>query len=208
MQPTIISLLGKPLAGKDTVAGALREQFSDIATISMGDVIREVKSTGSQHRFWQQLKESVAVGDSGGIAPDAPVFDCLKILAEEKLAEGHDAVVWVAGPRTLQQLGWLDDWTKEKGFREVFIHIDVPDAEVYKRLEGRNNGREDDKVPHVRLQNFRDITKPVIDHLRQEGRLLEINGVGNREAVQNRTIEALTMRKFDPEITLPAMARR
>lgn len=203
MQRTVISLLGKPLAGKDTVAGALAEQNPEIAPISMGDVIREVKSTGPTHRFWDQLESSIEISDNGGIAPDKPVFDVLTKLADEKITQGKDAVIWVAGPRTLQQLGWLDDWAKEKGYRELFLHIDVPDEEVYKRLNVRKDGgRLDDNVPDVRLKNFREITKPVIDTVREQGRLLEINGVGTREDVKNRAVEALNMHLLDPEITM------
>jgi adenylate kinase family enzyme len=208
MQPTIISLLGKPLAGKDTVADALRNEYADLATISMGDVIREVKATGPSHRFWTLLESSIAVGDAGGIAPDEPVFICLTQLIEEELRAGKTRIVWVAGPRTEQQLQWLDAWTQNHGLREQFLHIDVPDEEVYRRLTGRTDGREDDKVPDVRLQNFRDITKPVIDRLRDEGRLVEIYGIGPKEVVGRRAIESLMLTPRDPEITLPMMARR
>lgn len=208
MQPTIISLLGKPLAGKDTVANALRDQLSDTVTISMGDIIREVKATGPTHRFWSLLKDSIAIGDAGGLAPDEPIMLCLTQLTEEHLKEGKTRIIWIAGPRSERELQMLDTWAQNRGFREQFLHIDVPDEEVYRRLDSRMDGREDDKVPDVRLHNFRKITKPVIDRLRTEGRLVEIYGVGPREVVGRRAIESLMMTARNPEITLPMMARR
>lgn len=210
MQPTIIGILGKPLSGKDTVANALCDHFPDVTTISMGDVVREVKATGPSHRFWSLLKDSISVVDRGGIAPDAPIFTCLTQLIEERLKQGYTTVVWVAGPRSDQQLGWLDNWTRDRGYGEQFLYVDVPDAEVYRRVRTRADGRPDDRedIINFRLKEFERVTKPGIDRLRQEGRLMEINGIGGKEGVAHRAIESLMMTARDPEITLPIMARR
>lgn len=203
MQPTIISLLGKPLAGKDTIAAELREQLPDTVSLSMGDLIREVKATGESHRFWPLLHESIAIADAGGVVPGEPINQCMEQLIGEKIAEGNTRIIWIAGPRNIEELTWLDTWAKAHDINTQFLHIDVPDAEVYKRLDGRkDHGRVDDAVPDVRLKNFYDITKPVIDSLRDQGRLMEINGVGEREAVKFRAVEALNMHRLDPEITL------
>lgn len=210
MQPTIIGLLGKPLAGKDTIAKALQRDNPDIMTISMGDVVREVKATGPSHRFWPLLKDSISVVDRGGIAPDEPIFSCLTQLIEERVGEGYATIVWVAGPRSDQQVGWLDNWTRDRGYGEQFLYVDVPDTEVYQRVRTRADGRPDDRegIIDFRLKEFERITKPGIDRLRQEGRLMEINGIGGKEVVGRRAIEALRLTAPDPEITLPLMARR
>lgn len=210
MQPIIIGVLGKPLAGKDTVAQALRDQYPQIATISMGDVVREVKATGPSHRFWLDLKDSIAVADAGGIAPDEPIFRCITQLIEEQLREGKQAVAWIAGPRTEQQVGWLDSWATARGLGQKYIHIDIPDAEVYRRLDGRDQGRADDKkdIMDFRLREFERLTKPAIDQLKREGRMVEINGMGSKEDVGRRAIEMLAIRPYQPEISLPMAARR
>lgn len=210
MQPTIIGVLGKPLAGKDSVASFLRDTHPDFATISMGDVVREVKATGPTHRFWSQLSHAIAVADAGGIAPDEPIFFCITQLIEEKLAEGKRGVLWIGGPRSVQQVAWLDAWAKAKGLVQQFLYIDIPDLEVYTRLDGRNEGRVDDTkdVMGFRLQEFARVTKPAIDQLKGEGRMIEIDGIGTKVEVGKRVVESLAIRLFEPEISLPARARR
>lgn len=211
MQKTIIGLLGKPLAGKDTVADALRAEFPGIATISMGDVIREVKVAGESHRFWPILEGAIAVADAGGIAPDEPTFRCLTELAEEQWAEGKSVVVWVGGPRSEHQIDQLDAWTKENGIDARFLHIDVPDGEVYERVgERKNHGRTDDRsdVIAVRLQEYERVTKPAVDRLFREGRIAMVNGVGERSEVCKNAMEILQFSLMEREITLPPMARR
>ena len=211
MQRIIIGLLGKPLAGKDTVADALRAKFPEIATISMGDVVREVKNVGESHRFWSMLHDVIAVADAGGIAPDEPIFRCLTQLSEEKWAEGKQVIVWVGGPRSEYQVDQLDAWTSAQGVEERFLHITVPDSEVYSRVMDRmNHGRADDRsdVIAVRLQEYERVTKPAVDRLVREGRIAMVNGVGERHSVCANAIESLQIPLLEREITLPAMARR
>ncbi len=211
MQRIIIGLLGKPLAGKDTVADALRAKFPEIATISMGDVVREVKSVGESHRFWPILHDAIAIADAGGIAPDEPIFQCLTQLSEEQWAQGKRVVVWVGGPRSEQQVEQLDAWTRTNNVEERFLHIDVPDSEVYRRVEHRlSHGRADDRsdVIAVRLQEYERVTKPAIDKLDSEGRIAMVNGVGERHTICANAIESLKIPLMEREITLPAMARR
>lgn len=210
MQPTIIGLLGKPLSGKDTVARLVGERDPHVATISFGAIINEVKSTGENHRFWPLLHETISIADSGGIVPGEPINTCMEQLVSEQIAAGKTRIIWIAGPRNMEELDWLDHYTKTHDIKEQFIHINVPDEDVVTRLRGRNEGRADDAldVLPVRLRNFREITKPVIDRLRDEGRLTEISGTGNKEMVGRQVIEALEVNQVDPEITLPAMARK
>ncbi len=209
MQPTIIGLLGKPLAGKDTVARALADSLPNLATISMGEVVREVKAVGPAHRFWNELHDSIGIADAGGIAPDGPIFECLTKLITEQFDKGAETVVWVAGPRSEQQLDWLDSWTKDCGYQEQFVYIDVPDEMVYERVSERAaHMREDDKVVPYRLAEFERITKPVIDRLREQGRIREISGLGGREAVGSRAVEIFMPVQKEHEPTLPTMARR
>jgi len=72
------------------------------------------------------------------------------------------------------------------------------------------DGREDDRMDRfaVRLNTFSNNIKLVADRLRKEGRLTEISGIGSKETVVSRAIDALNLKPRDPEITLPPMARR
>lgn len=209
MTPTIIGLLGKPLAGKDTVADYVRDHSGDVATISMGEVVREVKATGPTHRFWNELNGTIAVADAGGIAPDEPIFRCLISLISEQFDAGKETVIWVGGPRSEQQLNWLDAWTKDCGYGEKFLYVDVPDETVFERVRHRESDmRVDDLAVPFRLAEFERVTKPVVENLREQGRLMEIHGVGGKEVVRTRAMEVLVPHRYEYEPTLPMMARR
>lgn len=211
MKPTVVGLLGKPLAGKDSVAAILTRELPGCVSISIGDVIREVKAEGPRHRFWPLLQGSIAVADAGGIAPDSPVFACITTLIEEKRAEGNDMVVWVGGPRSEDQLTWLDAWTRAKGYEERFVFINTPDDELHARREYRANGGRTDDTPDAfseRLTQYEAVTRPVVDRLKSEGRLIEVKSGGGKEAVGRRAVEALQHIARDPEITLPTQSRR
>ncbi len=210
MQPTIIGVLGKPLSGKDTVIKAIRESDPSVAVISFGTILSEVKVLKESHRFWPMLKDAVSIAESGGIVPGDPINACMGQLITEAMYAGKTRIVWSAGPRNEEELHWLDAFSKQHNLKEQFLYVDVPDEEVYRRRNGRNEGRLDDReeVVPVRLKNFEEITKPVIDRLRKEGRLTEISGIGSKETIASRAIEALDLKLRDPEITLPPMARR
>lgn len=211
IQPTIIGVLGKPLSGKDTVAHALMDEHPDTTTtISISAVISDVKKMGEAHRFWPILKDAISIAEAGGIVPGEPVNQCMEYLINEALAGGKTNIIWIAGPRNIEELEWLDGWAPKRHIATKYLHVDLSDEEALRRLDGRKLGRLDDRadILKIRLDNFRDITKPVIDTLRQEGRLIEINGEGTVNDVRERLHDALHLRPYDPEITLPAMARR
>lgn len=207
-RPTLIGILGKPLAGKDTVANAIATFFPDTALISMGEVLREVRATGPSHRFWDKLSASSQVAAEGGMAAEEPVMECLTELISEQIADGKRRIIWIAGPRTMQELAMLDTWARQNDIREQFLHVDVPDDVVYERLTIRDDGREDDRVPDVRMRVFNEVTRPVIEALRDQGRLMEMSGLGGVEIVGRRAVERIYMMNMDPEVRLPKMARR
>jgi adenylate kinase family enzyme len=211
MARTVIGILGKPLSGKDTVAETLRLTHPSLAAISMGDVVREVKAVGPAHRFWDLLKDSIAVADAGGIAPDEPIFRCITLLIEEQFRSGKDTVLWVGGPRSEQQVRWLDAWVTENGYHDQFLHIDVPDGEVYARLNDRlRHGRADDRTDVIafRLTEYERVTAPAVSRLAEEGKLRQINGVGSKESVAAHAAAALGLPGIDPETSLPLTSRR
>ena len=211
MKPTIIGLLGKPLSGKDTVAQTIEQSFPGVAIISMGDMLREVRAAGPSHRFWNDLQESVTIAMNGGIAPDEPVFRCFTKLIQEKRSEGKSLFVWTGALRTEDQITMLDSWCRTNGFDERFIHISVPDDELMKRREARLElKREDDRTDAFtfRLTEYERLSAPVIKRLREEGRLIDINGVGAVETVGKRVVDTLLMHGMDPETQLPRATRR
>jgi adenylate kinase len=65
----------------------------------------------------------------------------------------------------------------------VVLNLEVPREELLKRLGGR--GREDDKghaVEH-RLQDYEDLTRPLVSFYEKRGQLHRVNGFRPMDAV-------------------------
>lgn len=210
MQPTIIGLIGKPLSGKDTFARELIKQRADVGYISIGETIKEIKAIGSTHRFAPVLSDAIAVADRGGIAPEGPICAVVEQLIQEFLIQGKTTIVWAGGPRNIAELDWLTDWSKDHGLRDRYLLFDISDAEATMRLAYRQEGRADDRedILNTRLAEYHAVTEPVVTKLQQEGRLLSVCGVGERESVMASAMEALRLPAFVPEASLPPMSRR
>ena len=119
-------LLGAPGAGKGTQAEVICNHLS-IPAISTGNMIREAMKNGTPAGL--QAKSYVEVG---GLVPDEIVIAMLKErIANDDCANGF---ILDGFPRTVPQAKALD----EMGIViDKVIDIEVPDADVERRLSGR-----------------------------------------------------------------------
>lgn len=205
MQPTIISILGKPLSGKDTVARRLAANLPDAVFINPGEIIREVSSRGQEHRFWGILSPHIPAMEKGIQVPDEAMNPLFETLINEAIAEGKKNIIIAGSPRTLDQLNTFFGFSARiKG-----ILVDVTDGETYRRSAARGEGRVDDNpIAHtMRLDEFNQKIKPVLVKLLHEGRLITVDGMQEKEAVY-RDVEKHLQFFVDQEIGLPMIARR
>ncbi len=210
MQPTIISILGRPLAGKDTQAALLARNIPDSVIISTGAMIREVKNEGESHRFWPILGPHIAVMDQGILIPEEAVNEAFERVVHEKLAEGVRNIIVTAHPRMPKELESYDKMLAREGLTGVFVHLETSEPYMYAMGGTRNHGRADDRqdVLHTRAKEFTLHTEPVLHQLRTEGRLHTVFAERPIEIVQQELRNVLRPYLPDPEATLPPMARR
>lgn len=210
MQPTLLAIIGKPLAGKDTQADVFVAAHPDSVKISPGHIIREVRAAGESHRFWPLLGPHIALMEHGITLPDGPVIAAMQETIREYLTEGKQWVVLSGFPRTMDQLDAFDEMTRGLGVTSVFAHLEVTDETVMDRLGYRNDGRIDatPEITETRLEEFRRLTAPIVDRLHHEGRVVEIDGEQSIDQVRTSLENSLQFYLRDPEIHLPAMARR
>lgn len=119
-------LLGAPGAGKGTQANYIKEKFG-IPQISTGDMLRAAVKAGTPLGL-----EAKAIMDAGGLVRD----DIIIGLVKERITEADCAngFLFDGFPRTLPQAEAM----KDAGvFLDYVVEIDVPDAEVLKRMTGR-----------------------------------------------------------------------
>lgn len=133
-----IILLGAPGAGKGTQAEYLRETCG-IPQISTGDMLRAAVKAGSP--LGLQVK---SVMESGGLVTDAIIIALIRDrIAQPDCANGF---LFDGFPRTIPQAQALVD----AGVNiDVVLEIDVPDAEIVRRLSGRRVHPGSGRIYHV-----------------------------------------------------------
>ncbi len=123
-------LFGPPGAGKGTQAERLREDFQ-LPFISTGDMLRA--NVKNETELGRKAKEFM---DAGDLVPD----DLIVAMAGQRLQEDDaaDGFILDGFPRTIEQADALDAQLATLGRRvTAALLIDVPDAEVIRRLSGR-----------------------------------------------------------------------
>lgn len=133
-----IILLGPPGAGKGTQAQLICKQFN-IPQISTGDMLRSAIRAGTE--LGLKAKE---IMDHGGLVSDELIIGLVKDrIAEPDCAQG---CIFDGFPRTIPQAEALE----QSGINiDHVIEIDVPDAEIIKRLSGRRQHAASGRVYHV-----------------------------------------------------------
>ncbi len=206
-----IALFGPPGAGKGTQARLLVERYR-LRHISTGVIIRAAMKAETPAGL--EAKKYV---NQGQLVPDAVV----RKLAEDAIAaQGYDDFVLDGYPRTVQQAQWLTAFLAAHGRSlDAVIFFVLADDGIVDRLSKRRvhaetgeNYHLDHKPPppgvepaliiqrlddqpeaiQKRIQVYKEETQPVEVYYRHQGGLVEIDAVGNFEAVYQR-IEAVLM---------------
>lgn len=161
-----IVLIGIQGAGKSTQGNLLSGELG-IPYLSSGHIFREMAKRKTKMGRW--LKETL---NSGALVPDETTNEI--ILDYLSKPEYKDGYILDGFPRTLPQALIFD---KKNGVEKVVL-IDVSDREALWRISGRVSDREDETVHAIRkrIQLFHESTEPVIEHYRELGRLIHVNG--------------------------------
>jgi adenylate kinase len=181
-------LYGPPGSGKGTQAGMLTQQFG-IPHISTGDILRAEVKAGTP--LGREAQPIMARGD---YVPDAIMIGIIRNrLAEKDTAPGF---ILDGFPRTIPQAEALDALLAEmgKGFDHVlYLRVDTP--ELMKRLAGRMalEQRADDQPEAVqnRIEVYLSKTLPLLDYYRSRGLVSEIPGMGTKEEIYSRVLQAV-----------------
>ncbi|MGD0951612.1 MAG: adenylate kinase [Methanotrichaceae archaeon] len=209
-----IILLGPPGSGKGTQAKMIAEKYK-VKHISTGDILRENVRNGTPLGV-----EAKKFMDSGKLVPDSLLIDIIK----DRLAKPDVKAGWMLDgyPRTIPQAEALDKILPGLGQKiDVVLNVDVPDAELIKRVTGRRMckcgttyhvqfnppkvagkcdacgadlyQRADDTEATVkeRLSAYHAQTQPLIDFYNKRGIVANINGTGDIKAIFGNIAKAL-----------------
>ena len=196
-----ILLLGAPGAGKGTQSAKLAEAYG-IDHVTTGDALRANKEMETEYGTPKSFM------DAGELVPDPVVNEIVKAALEES-----DGFVLDGYPRNIEQAEYLSEITDLDAVvlldvdEEVLVdrltgrrvceacganyHVDFQPPEepgVCDECGGELIQREDDteETARERLEVFYENTAPVIDHFREEGVLVEVDGEATPDEVFDR----------------------
>jgi adenylate kinase len=181
-----VLILGPQGSGKGTQAVKIATAYG-IPHVATGDILRAAISNGSE--LGRQVKPIL---DRGDLVPD----DMMVGLIRERL-EREDGFVLDGFPRTVPQAEALDAMLDEiEKPLDVVLLLEVSDDVAVERLlqRGAVEHRADDEPEAIRnrLRLYHELTEPVVERYRAEGRLVPVNGEQTVEDVHDEIEDALT----------------
>jgi adenylate kinase len=172
--------LGPPGSGKGTQAKVLAQRLG-IPHISLGDILRAEVKAGSS--IGLRAKEFM---NAGKLVPDELTIE----LTEKRISEPDCRPGFIIDgfPRSGAQAEALDKMFQHKKLAlEAVIYFHVSEEETVKRLLSRAQieGRADDNAEAIRtrFEVYERSTRPLIDHYKQMGKLVEINAARTIEEI-------------------------
>jgi adenylate kinase len=131
-------LLGAPGAGKGTQANYIKDKYN-IPQISTGDMLRAAVKAGTPLGI-----EAKKIMDAGGLVSDDIIMGLIKErLTQPDCANGY---LFDGFPRTIPQAEAM----KNLGINvDYVVEVDVPDAEIVKRMSGRRVHVASGRTYHV-----------------------------------------------------------
>ncbi len=183
-----IILFGPPAAGKGTQAKRLVEGRG-MVQLSTGDMLRAAIASGSE--LGLMVKDVLARGD---LVTDEIVI----ALIEERLPEAEAAggAIFDGFPRNVAQAEALDAMLAKRGAQiDRVIRLKVDDAALTQRITKRfeDQGRPDDNPETFkdRLAVYNGQTAPLLPYYEAQGKLVEVDGMGDIESVAKAIDEAM-----------------
>lgn len=184
-----IILFGPPAAGKGTQAKRLVDTRG-MVQLSTGDMLRAAIAAGSE--LGLKVKDILA---TGGLVSD----DIVIALIAERLneAEAAGGAIFDGFPRTVAQAQALDAMLAERGSQiDRVIRLKVDDGALLSRITKRfeEQGRSDDnpEVYKDRLATYHAQTAPLLPYYAEQGKLVEVDGMGAVDSVAAGIDEVLT----------------
>lgn len=207
----IILLLGPQGSGKGTQAKLLVSKFG-FYYLSAGDLMREINKTNPE------LREMMG---KGIFIPDEMTFGFVVKHLEEKGIFGN--LILDGFPRSIKQYELMKDWLSKKNKKiNLCINLEIAEEETIRRLSSRRMDpvtgktynlitdppgadvdqsklvqREDDKPESIkkRLGWTKSLTGPLLDLLKQDMDVLNINGARPIDEIQEELVAAIEEKK-------------
>lgn len=192
---TRLLIVGPPGAGKGTQSAKLTTEFG-IPGIATGDIFRE--NIRNQTELGKQVSAIISAGD---YVPDSLTNDLVANRLKE--ADCESGFLLDGYPRTIEQLHFLDGLLADEGTAlDAVIQLVADEDEIVSRLLKRahEEGRTDDTPETIRHRQslYQRETAPLIAVYSERGLVLEIDALGEVNAVAERIRDGLAERGLAP----------
>lgn len=179
-----IVLVGIQGAGKSTQGNMLSEKYN-IPYLSSGHIFREMAKEKTKLGRW--LKETL---NAGALVPDDTTLQVVLTYLEKP--EYKDGYILDGFPRTVTQAKAFN------GSIDRVFYIKVSDKEALWRIAGRNDAREDETLQAIRkrIALFHELTEPVVEYYRSEGKTTDVDGEVSVEEVYKQITDAIEKEKL------------
>lgn len=183
-------ILGPQGSGKGTQAKLLAEKLN-LTHISTGELLRQAAKASTLKG--KIIKNLLAKGTL------IPFETTLEVL-EPVLKQTATGFILDGMPRDLRQAEHLDWFLKQvKQSIDQVIYLELSEKSTYERLlkRAKLENRSDDTPEAIkkRLEIYSKETVPVIEHYRQQNKLIEINGEPSIETIHQSILAKLGLAK-------------
>ena len=173
-------MFGAPGSGKGTQAKQMAERFN-LEHVSTGDLFRYEIS----HKTPLGLKAQEII-NRGDLCPDDITLGMLRNHIENHA--DSKGFIFDGVPRTIKQAEMLDDPTFFKSLditKVIYLKVEMEEVQrrILKRAEIEQRADDTPATVKARVENFFAQTMPLVDYYRNQGKLVEINGMQDIEHV-------------------------
>ncbi len=173
-----IVLIGIQGSGKSTQGNLLSEKF-EVPYLSTGHIFRELAK--GKTKTGRYIKETMS---AGYLIPDDKTLEIVgHYLGRKEYINGY---ILDGFPRTVVQA----EAFKEK--IDKVVYLKVSDEEALRRLTSQGD-RPDNTSEAIqkRIEQFHELTEPVIHYYREKDLLIEVNGEENIQEVHKDILDQL-----------------
>ncbi len=174
--------LGPTGSGKTTQASKIAEYF-DLEKITTGDIVRGRIEKG------EMSQEDIQNFTNGFLVYSDAMSDLVHNEIKSRIEQG---LVLDGYPRTKSQSSNLNLFLR-KADRKVtaIVYITVPKSVAKKRVLGRSRTDDSEESFENRVEQFNIHTKPMLDDLIKQGKVIEVDGSKKSTEVTDEIINDL-----------------
>lgn len=172
----MILLFGPTGAGK-SMQGQMLAARQGWKWLSTGEILRQ----STDLKVIETLK-------SGELVSDGLTYQVFEAAIKDARDKKYSNIIIDGFPRTKEQAAWLDEYMDQIGEKiDIVIVIEVPEAEITRRLEIRKRMEDTPETIARRMTIYRQKMYPVLGIFAEAGaKITHLDGTGTAGEVHDR----------------------